>query len=128
MNSTSLASLQQWLDQLNDHIPSLPKLGRFNILKILEVFGIFDELNFKNHQKAISFYIKQKQNNTPRPISVVLEPSTVREGNDSIIKSIGQRRKNAELDLIWNCSESFESFVSTARNEKNSFGICYYKS
>jgi len=35
--------------------------------------------------KAISFYIKQKQNNTPRPISVVLEPSTVREGNDSII-------------------------------------------
>ena len=122
-----MASLQQWLDQLNDHIPSLPKLGRFNILKIQKLFGIFDELNFENHQKAISFYIKQKQNNTPRPISVVLEPSTVREGNDSIIK-MGSEKKNAVLNLIWNSSESFESFVSTAGNEKNSFGIRYYKS
>ena len=43
--------------------------------------------------KAISFYIKQKQNNTPRPISVVLEPSTVREGNDSIIKN-GPAKRN----------------------------------
>ena len=33
VNSTSLASLQQWLDQLNDHIPSLPKLGWFENFK-----------------------------------------------------------------------------------------------
>ena len=43
--------------------------------------------------KSISFYIKQKQNNTPRPISVVLEPSTVREGNDSIIKNGPAKRQ-----------------------------------
>ena len=67
-------------------------------MKILNyeiLLGIWQD--FQTNGKAISFYIKQKQNNTPRPISVVLEPSTVREGNDSIIKNGPAKRKT----LYW---------------------------
>ena len=57
VNSRSLSSLQSWLDQLNDQTPNLQKL-------------------------PVSFYLKRKDNK-PRSVSVLLEPTEIREALSS---------------------------------------------
>ena len=64
-------SLNSWVDQVNDRIPNLPKL-------------------------AISFYLKQGAKKTPRPISVLLEPTDTREVLSKLFGQLGLRRTHLE--------------------------------
>ena len=70
VNSRSLSSLQSWLDQLNDHVPNLPKL-------------------------AVSFYLKRKDK-AARSVSVVLEPTEVREALSHLFRQMDLRRTHLE--------------------------------
>merc|ERR1711868_357201 len=70
VNSRSLSNLQSWLDQLNDKVPSLPKL-------------------------AVSFYLKRKDNKA-RSVSVLLEPTEVRDALYQLFQQIDLRRTHLE--------------------------------
>ena len=71
VNSRSLSNLHSWLDQLNDRLPNLPKL-------------------------AVSFYLKGKDGEKTRSVSVLLEPSEVRAALASLFGQMELRRTHLE--------------------------------